>query len=265
MSEHDQRVQRRNDDSPAITALPVRICNIQGETGDWNLETHGFAVDSPESHLRDWRDDDELKEKYFPQVTELLKRKTGAKYVFQYEWHVRRRTLEEALKLDSTGAVDIDGPVRRVHIDEAPASALREYQYYVKPDEPGNEHLKGRPFGIYNTWKPLQTVRKDPLCLCDVRSIEDEDLEITGVFVLNVGEIQNISLKPPAPGRQHDFVYVREQRPDQALVFRIFDSRIDTAESKKRSHGVAHTSFVDPGTEKQAPRQSVEVRSFCIF
>lgn len=81
----------------------------------------------------------------------------------------------------------------------------------------------------------------------------------------NVGEIENFSVRPPNVVGAHSFVYVREQRPDQALIFRIYDGRVDGVQQGKRSYGVAHSSFVDPGTEDEPPRQSVEVRSFCVF
>ncbi|KAK4542700.1 hypothetical protein LTR36_006272 [Oleoguttula mirabilis] len=249
LSEHELRIVRRGDDSPNIARTPVSIRNIQGREAEYNLSIHGFM----------------LKAVYFSEVSELLKRDTGAKYVFQYEHHVRTATLEDALAKDSKGAVDIDGPVRRVHIDESPASARNEYAHYIRPDDPGNEHLKGRPFGIYNVWKPLATVRRDPLCLCDARSLGDEDLQSGKVTVPNVGEIENFVIRPPIEEGRHSFVYVRHQRPEQALVFRIYDGRVDGVVGEKRSHGVAHTSFPDPGTEDEAPRQSVEVRSFCIF
>jgi len=265
LSEHEQRVQRRTDDSLAVEKVAVRTRNIQGHEADYNLETHGFTIGHLKCHLQDWNSDDELRRVYFPEVTELLKRETGAKYVFQYEWHVRSTTLEDGLKLDSSGAVDIKGPVRRVHIDESPAAAITEYNYYMKPQAEHNKHLKDRPFGVYNVWKPLKTVRRDPLCLCDCRSVAGEDLHATKVCVPNMGEIENISLKAPKDGREHRFVYVRGQRPDQALVFRIFDSRIDGVVDGKFSHGVAHSSFVDPGTEREAARESVEVRNFCVF
>lgn len=264
LSEHEIRVQRRSDESPNIVKTPVRIRNIQGCEHEYSIETHGFTIGRLESQMQDWKDDTELRRTYHPEVTELLRRETGAKDVFQYEWHVRSTTLEDGLSQDSTGAVDIKGPVRRVHIDETPASAIKEFNYYVA-DKPGNEHIRGRLFGVYNVWKPLKTVRKDPLCLCDPRTVVDEELHVTGVFVPNVGEIQNLSVRPPKESREHDFVYVREQQPEQALVFRIYDGRIDGVEERKRSHGVAHTSFVDPGTEHEAPRESVEVRSFCVF
>lgn len=263
LSEHEIRKARRGETSPHILRLPVRIRNIQDHLSDFSLAFQGFTIDHLASKMLDWNDEAELKSVYFPEVSELLEKETGAKYVFSYEHHVRTGNLEEALAVESSGLVDINGPVRRVHIDESPASAVNEYNYYMKPNDPGNEHLKDRPFGIYNLWKPLATIRKDPLCLCDVRTIQDEDLHATKVTVPNVGEIENFSIRPPREEGAHEFVYVRGQRPEQALVFRIYDGRVDG--QGKRSNGVAHSSFVDPGTEGEAPRRSVEVRSFCVF
>jgi hypothetical protein len=166
LTEHELRLARRSDESPHIAPTPVRIQNIRGRLSEHSINEHGFTIAHLSSNTCNWRNDDELKRVYFPDVTELLKRTTGAKHVFPYEWHVRTGTLEEALETDSKGSVDINGPVRRVHIDESPKSAINEFNYYVRPNDPGNEHLKERPFGIFNVWKPLKVVRRDPLCLC---------------------------------------------------------------------------------------------------
>ncbi|KAF2773168.1 hypothetical protein EJ03DRAFT_253273, partial [Teratosphaeria nubilosa] len=253
---------------------PVRIRNIRGHEADYSISTQGFTIarlHHPSSiSSSDWTDDTKLKQTYFPDLTALLKRETGAEYVYQYEWHVRTQTLEASLEQNSEHAVDIAGPVRRVHIDETPAAARREYEYYVRPDDSGNEHLQGRDFAIFNVWKPLRTVRKDPLCLCDQRTVRDEDLQPGKIMVLDIGEIENFAVRAPKAGEEgrHEFVYLRGQEPEEVLVFRIFDSRLDGGvhgergvEGGKRIHGVAHTSFVDPGTEREGPRESIEVRS----
>lgn len=265
LSEYEIRRARRGEQSPNTIRKAVRIRNIQGQESEYNLTTQGFTIGHLDSHIQDWTNKEEFKRVYLPEVAELLKRETGAKFVFSYEHHIRTSTLEEALAQEKQPEVDVDGPVRRVHIDESPASAINEYDHYMKPNDPGSEHLKGRNFGIYNVWKPLKMIRKDPLCLCDVRTVRDEDLHATKITVPNVGEIENFSLRPPKEEGRHSFVYVREQRPEQALVFRIYDGRIDGVEGGKRSYGVPHSSFVDSGTEDEPPRQSVEIRSFCVF
>jgi hypothetical protein len=265
LSEHEMRMIRRSDESPHIAPTHVQIRNIRGHEGEYSIGEQGFAIRRMKTISCDWRNDEDLKRVYFPEVTELLKMTTGARYVYQYEWHVRAGTLEDALKTDSKGSVDINGPVRRVHIDESPKSARNEFQYHVGPDRPGNDHLKGRPFGIFNVWKPLKTIHRDPLCLCDARTIKDQDLQLGKVTVPKVGEIENFSVRAPQIEDSHSFVYLRGQEPEEALVFRIYDSRVDGVKGDKRSHGVAHTSFVDGGTESQPARESIEVRSFCVF
>jgi len=270
LSEHEIRQARRSDDSPHIARTPVHIRNIRGFEAEFSLEKQGFKISHLKSSMQNWRNNDEFKQVYLPEIAELLKNELGATHVFSYEYHIRTGTLEEALKMDSQGKVDIDGPVRRVHIDESPASGRNEFNYHMQPSI--NDHLKGRQFGIYNVWKPLKTIRKDPLCLCDTRTLRDEDLQSGKVTVPKVGEIENFAIRPPTDKDRHAFVYLREQQPSEVYLFRIFDTRLDggldgsdVVEDGKRSHGVAHTSFIDPGTECQAPRESVEVRSFCIF
>lgn len=271
-SEHEIRQLRRSDDSPNVARHLVKVRNMRGHESTYNFDNHGFNIATLHSSVKDWRNDEELKVTYFAEVAELLKKQLGAKYVFSYEHHVRMGTLEEALQKDTEGKVDIDGPVRRVHIDESPNSARNEFAYYLKPNAPGNEHLAGRDFGIYNVWKPLRTIRKDPLCLCDARTLQDNDLQSGKVTVPNVGEIENFAIRAPQQEGRHEFAYLRGQEPHEAYIFRIFDSRLDggkevngQAVDGMRSHGVAHTSFVDPGTEHLRPRESVEIRSFCVF
>lgn len=263
LGEHDLRRARRADDAPHVAPTAVRVRNIRGAEGEYSVERQGFAVVGLESGMpgesASWKDDEQLKRVFFPEVDALLKRTLGCAQTFQYEWHVRSQTLEDALAASSEGKVDIDGPVRRVHIDQSAATARRELRHY-------HPELAGRAFGIFNVWKPLRTVRRDPLCLCDARTLRDEELQAGKVVVPNVGEIENFAVRAPREEGGHAWAYVRGMRADEAYVFRIFDERIDgEGEGEKRSHGVAHTSFVDPGTEEEEARESIEVRSFVVF
>jgi hypothetical protein len=230
-------------------------------SSSFTVDEHGFTLAKLSSAMTDWSDQAAVKAVYFPEVTETLKRITGAKHVFQYEHHIRRRTLDEALQQNSTDHVDINGPVRRLHIDETLASARREFAFWNK-----DESLADRPFGIYNIWKPLKTIRKDPLCVCDARSLRDEDLRVGCVTVPGIGDIENYSIRAPAEGGRHQFWFQEGQKTDEVLVFRIVDTRYTGEVDGSRRFGVAHTSFEDPAT-KNSPeaRESVEVRSFCIF
>jgi len=284
LSDHDLRVTRRSENSPNVDPTVVRIKNIRGLEQSYTLGEHGFEIChlSSKMNQQDWSDESKRRAIYFPEVSETLKRVTGAKFVFSYEHHVRRKSLLEALALPSDGLVDIDGPVRRVHIDESPASARREFAYYLDPQESdfnAGLHKEGRAFGIYNIWLPLKTIHRDPLCVCDARTLKHRDLRSGRVTVPNVGEIENFAILPPGEGEEgrHEWCFLKGQRQDEALVFKIFDSRdvVEGTEEKGlereetgwgiKKFGCAHTSFVDPGTESESARESIEVRSFCVF
>jgi hypothetical protein len=268
LSTHDIRITRRKEDSPNCSRTSVRIKNIRGHSSDFTLHRQGFQICHLNSSLADWNDPVALKDIYFQEISTLLKRVTGATYVLSYEHHIRRKSLKEALSTQSDDDdVDIDGPVRRVHIDETPRSARTEFNYYIPRNASAfNASLHERPFGIYNVWKPLRTIRRDPLAVCDARSLRDEDLRPGAVTVPNVGEIENYAIRPPAEEGRHRWHFLKGQTEEEALVFRIFDSRWDGGDGRERWHGVAHTSFVDPGTENiREDRESVEVRSFCVF
>jgi hypothetical protein len=266
LSGPELRVARRSDDSPNVSRTKVRIKNTRNDLKDYELPVQGFQICPLNSEMSDWSDDSALKKIYFHEVSELLKKVTGARHVHSYEHHIRRGTLQEALANPEDGEVDINGPVRRVHIDESPRSAKREFEYYLPSSSSDfNARLHERPFGIYNTWKPLKTIHRDPLCVIDARSLIPEDLVPGAVTVPNVGEIENFSIKAPSEQIRHKWYFLRHQAPEEALVFKIFDERDEDSEGTLKRFGVAHTSFEDPETADSDPRESVEVRSFCFF
>lgn len=285
LTDHQLRVTRRSENSPNVDPRPIHIKNIRGIESLFTLQKNGFEIAHLPSNMteEDWTSEERRKEIYFAEVSAVLKRVTGAKFVYSYEHMVRRKSLTEALSIPSDGQVDIDGPVRRVHIDESPPSARREFRYYLNPDRAVDEEqrkeykeLQMRPFGIYNIWKPLKTIRRDPLCFCDPRSLRVSDLRSGRVTVPNVGEIENFAILPPKEGEEgrHEWHFLKGQREDEALVFKIYDSRDSRGEELENEEnewglnkfGVAHTSFVDLGTEGMIEtRESCEVRSFCVF
>ena len=39
---------------------------------------------------------------------------------------------------------------------------------------PGSEEYKGRRYALYSIWRPLKMVKRDPIAVCDGRSIDEE-------------------------------------------------------------------------------------------
>ena len=59
----------------------------------------------------------------------------------------------------------------------------------------------------------------------------------------------------------HRWCYLHEQRPDEVVVFKQFDSLRRNGQAWR----CAHTSFRIPGTEYLPPRQSIELRAFVFY
>ena len=58
------------------------------------------------------------------------------------------------------------------------------------------------------------------------------------------------------PNENHQWYYLKEQNPEEVMLFKCFDSKVDG-----RARRVPHSAFVDQGTENEVPRESIEVRA----
>jgi hypothetical protein len=73
--------------------------------------------------------------------------------------------------------------------------------------------------------------------------------------------VENVGIKKPADPNRHRWYFVKDLKPQEALVFKIIDKR----EGQGDCLGVAHSRFVDLETEGLAEdRESIEVRSLCF-
>jgi hypothetical protein len=114
---------------------------------------------------------------------------------------------------------------------------------------------------LINLWRPITTVEKSPLALCDARTVEKGDL--------NRSEVRG-GLDDPgratmcgfnlAHSTRHRWYYAPRMRPDEIYAFKLCDS--DTS----RVQWTGHTSFDDPTSGPDAlPRRSIEIRTISFF
>jgi GA4 desaturase len=102
------------------------------------------------------------------------------------------------------------GPARAVHIDFSPKGAgkmlrcLREDireetgDIIAAEDKMGNRVVyEGRRYALYSIWRPLRTVRRDPIAVCDARTIDRERDLIEHVY--KVPPLPSPSPFPPSP------------------------------------------------------------------
>lgn len=141
-------------------------------------------------------------------------------------------------------------------------------------------------WAIMNVWQPIiNPVQRDPLAFCDFQTIEEEDFRtvVANLPPPGAGEYGNVSKnfkhKPRADyssngevaavyevaNKAHNpnerWYYASEMTPEEAWVFKIFDSKNDgTAKC------AVHSSFpLSDQKDEGTPRQSIEVRAFVFW
>ncbi|CAN5412447.1 CmcJ/NvfI family oxidoreductase [soil metagenome] len=217
--------------------------------GELSLDRSGFALVAHQSALTDFSDDAAIRDAYYAESAELLRNATGAEKVVVFD-----HTLRDSAK-GTRATSELREPVLRIHNDQTFVSAPRRVRDHLPPEE-ASERL-ARRFAIVNLWRPLATVEQLPLALCDARSIAPGDLVPSDlVYPDKVGEIYSV-LHNPA----HRWYWFPRMRPDEALLLKIYDSNEDGT-----ARLTAHTAFVAPDTDSQAPpRRSIELRALVFW
>ena len=128
------------------------------------------------------------------------------------------------------------------------------------------EVLQSKHWQSYNLWRPIKIVKRDALAMLDTRSASRNQL-VSASFDQGDGHVVSMDwlqsgLQPEEPDNKlaHRWYYMHEQKPDEAVAFKIFDS-----DPEAKSNGTPHTDVHIPGTEDEETRLSIELRCFAIF
>lgn len=131
--------------------------------------------------------------------------------------------------------------------------ARRNPQHFAPFVQPNNY----RRTQLVNVWMPLRPVRRDPLGVCDVRTV-DYDKDIVEIKMSSEGiDFATCSVRPNG---QHKWYYRSGMQWGDVLLLKI----ADCDETEQRT-GVPHASFHVPGTEDEPARESVEIRSYIFY
>ncbi|MCJ1466764.1 hypothetical protein MMC07_005384 [Pseudocyphellaria aurata] len=230
-----------------VDTRPVLVHDIRGTEDQYTLDTKGFQIYNHQSVEKDFVDDEQIKRVYYPETERLLKEATGASKIFIFDHTVRRQTNDKSE--NGTTKQTLRGPVQRVHIDQSYKAGPQRVTHHL-PDE-ADRLLKGR-YQIINVWRPIKPIFKDPLGVADATSVPDSDLlPVQLIYPDRVGETFTVRAN-----EQHQWYYLYGQRPDEVTLIKCFDSKTDG-----RARRVPHSAFVNPATEAEEPRESIEVRA----
>lgn len=210
---------------------------------------------------------------------------TGASIVKFFSSSFRRCRSTDALTAarsaaDKKDMIPIMTPLQYCHVDQSYAGAAVAMrgaltsENSTEADTAELERLLQQRWAIINVWRPLKQVHRDPLAVCDSRTVSDDDLravkmlppsasdraKLGATFKVSasaVSENWNVAYSP-----KHEWWYASEMTPSEVLVFKNYDSRDDGSVARR----VPHSAFEFFGQDDSAnPRESVELRAFVAW
>jgi hypothetical protein len=223
------------------------------EVRDLGLDTNGFVLVEHPSAVRNFFDPDELKRVYYPEVSVLIQRLSGARRVVVFDHTLRSGDEgEREAKL-------VREPVLSAHNDYTEWSGPQRVRDLMGEEA---ERLLERRFAIIQMWRAAyadaaQPIVSNPLAMADARSVSADDLLVAERHYPNrVGQTYRLKYNPA-----HRWLYFPQMRRDEVIVFKVYDSAKDG-----RARFTPHTAFEDPATPRGAPpRQSIEARALAFF
>ncbi|KAF7185376.1 Hydroxylase/desaturase asaB [Pseudocercospora fuligena] len=262
----------------------VHVQNVRLQDQKFDLDTHGFAFEKHSTTFTDWTDEEKVQKEYWPQVAAFLKELTGASAVYIFSNVLRSQStqeVEEKLRgLPDDAPLVVQSPARFAHIDQSYTGAWWTIDNLCARDPEAvafgvPTKTKNSRWAIINVWRPLKPVNREPLAVCDARSVREEDLQEitfsldrtkadTGAGYTDVSTESAPKQRPSKlwevkPNPAHKWFWPNKQEPDEVLCIKCFDSRMDG-----RARRAPHTAIVTPWDEGPA-RQSIEVRCLVFW
>ncbi|KAK2627598.1 hypothetical protein QTJ16_003564 [Diplocarpon rosae] len=266
------------------------VTNIRGRESEFSTDISGFAVyKSPLSRTFDFDNDADVREGYYADIQALLKEKLeGIKKVVIFDHTIRKRDKDAPRQ-----------PVQQVHVDQTAGAAEARVRRHLPENEV--EELLSRRYQIINVWRPISHPATDfPLAVIDWRTTSPEDFIAVDLLYPKRTPLSETSgnashddddrgkevVPDPSawestenyevrgetfavrPNDSHEFWYMKDMTPDEAMFIKCFDS-IGQGLPKGKD-GLArctpHTAFEDPATPEDAKgRQSIEVRCLIFY
>lgn len=259
------------------------VHDIRGQEQDFSTDKSGFAIYNSPAKEKLFVDDATIRQNYYPEVEELL-RKThpGIKKVHIFDHTIRRRQKDSPRQ-----------PVQQVHVDQTPEAVAVRVRRHL-PEEADELLNMGKRYQLTNVWRPIENPASDfPLAVIDWRTTSPGDFVPVDLMYpkradsvmddddrgkeklpdeASYQSIENYEVKGETMGvaanEKQKFFYVKDMTPDEVMLLKCYDSWGEGQPEGRQGIAVRtpHTAFVDPSTPKDAPgRQSIEVRCLIFY
>lgn len=260
------------------------------------VDVHGFELlDRPlEWPDLDFFDHRRVVEDYYPECARIVRDATGAGRVLAFDHNLRWAPGKDSQRRIA-GGQQVQAPIHAVHGDytltsgpqrlrdlarppganDTLRSVLAEGESLLSPDEVERTLAAQGRFALINVWRSIDEapVARDPLALCNGRSVEPEDLVVFEIhYADRIGENYFAKYAP-----RHEWWYYPAATRDEVLLIKQWDAAGALAASGgAQSDSSAgdnapctfsfHSAFGDPATPPDAPhRRSIEVRCVALY
>jgi hypothetical protein len=242
------------------------IRDARAEAASLGLEKSGFELFHRPSAVRDWYDEREVIATYYEECRALAREVSGASHAFTFDHLIREPGRQIAGGgIAARGGERITGPeagggyVSGVHMDYVEGATWREYLALHGEREP----IGASRVLVFNFWRPLFDVAdRDPLAVCDGRSVRAEDLCETRIYGYGHAGYSwydiGVAVYDVAASRAQRWYFYPRMTPDEVLLMKTFDS------AGVIGRACPHGSFANPAAAPDAPpRRSIELRVLC--
>jgi cephamycin C biosynthesis protein len=252
-------------------SIQTTIHDIRGHESDTHIDVTGFqAVHSPSTVDADLilnGTEEQVKEAYYGEVEQLLKRVTGANHVVFFDHTIRQVRPGQLVDSPTTRQ-----PAQGVHVDQTPISAHRRVKRHASD-------IPWKRFQLINVWRPLKNPVYDyPLAVADFRSI-DVINDLVPTTLVHPPPLPNGEIYSVVHNSQHRWFYWSKMTPDEVMLLKCYDSASRVLSTVKESAAeidetllkdvaglTPHTAFYDAEGAKEGPsRKSIEVRALVFY
>jgi hypothetical protein len=223
----------------------VTLTDARALQHELSIDRNGFALLNHTTAVKDFFDPVEVEQVFFPEVIGLAKQLNGA--VHAVAFGPVPRSDDPAFKQGRLPAFGAHVDYGRRTIEDMTRPLLGD----------AADYWFSKRVVLMNFWRPITTVHRTPLALCDASTVLPGDLNDSEIR----GGLDDAN-RPPLYGfnlsynPDHRWYYVPRMRPDEMFAFKLYDS------DPHRPQWTGHTAFNDPETPADAPpRKSMEVRT----
>lgn len=237
--------------------VQMNIQDLRGKEDTVSLETSAFEVAKYNGSIQEeFEEGSEAQKTYYQEISDMLKKRTGASRVFIYHYSFRSRNQSfPDEKLDENHR----NPVLYPHVDRDRDAVHSVLEKKLGHDEA--ENLKKHRIQMINVWRPVGpnpiTIR--PLTICDYRSIDVKNDVKPMTTRLADSNVTAYTLARNA-NNAHQWYYLSNMRSDEMFLFKQYDS--DPSVAQHGFHTAFETDDVPVSNEEQ---RSLEIRCLLFY